>query len=68
VEGVGAVKTEETADWIAWDEFGNVWYFGKIPRSFFTMRTGIRSAPAVRFLQAGVEAHNREFSCWRIRR
>ena len=34
VEGVGAVKTEETADWIAWDQFGNVWYFGEDTTEF----------------------------------
>ena len=29
VEGVGSVITEETFDWIAWDNSGNVWYFGE---------------------------------------
>ena len=34
VEGVGLVKTEETDDWIAWDNFGNVWYFGEDTTEF----------------------------------
>ena len=34
VEGVGLVKTEETTDWIAWDKFGNVWYFGEDTTEF----------------------------------
>ncbi len=29
VEGLGMLKTEETDDWHAWDNFGNVWYFGE---------------------------------------
>lgn len=29
IEGVGLVLTEETSDWIAWDNYGNVWYFGE---------------------------------------
>jgi hypothetical protein len=29
VEGLGLVKLEETYDWQAWDNFGNVWYFGE---------------------------------------
>jgi hypothetical protein len=29
VEGVGSIVTEETFDWIAWDNNGNVWYFGE---------------------------------------
>jgi hypothetical protein len=29
VEGVGMFVTEETFDWIAWDNNGNVWYFGE---------------------------------------
>jgi hypothetical protein len=29
VEGVGSIVTEETFDWIAWDNSGNVWYFGE---------------------------------------
>lgn len=29
VEGTGFVKTEETDDWHAWDNDGNVWYFGE---------------------------------------
>jgi len=34
VEGVGVRKTEETTDWIAWDKFGNVWYFGEDTTEF----------------------------------
>lgn len=29
VEGIGLVLTEETYDWYAWDNDGNVWYFGE---------------------------------------
>lgn len=29
VEGVGLVLIEETDDWYAWDNYGNVWYFGE---------------------------------------
>ena len=29
VEGVGSIVIEETFDWIAWDNSGNVWYFGE---------------------------------------
>lgn len=29
VEGVGLVRAEETYDWYAWDNDGNVWYFGE---------------------------------------
>jgi len=29
VEGVGLVMLEETDDWYAWDNDGNVWYFGE---------------------------------------
>ena len=34
VEGVGTFKTEETTDWMAWDNFGNVWYFGEDTTEF----------------------------------
>jgi len=29
VEGLGLVVLEETDDWVAWDNDGNVWYFGE---------------------------------------
>ncbi len=29
VEGVGTVLVEDTIDWIAWDNDGNVWYLGE---------------------------------------
>jgi hypothetical protein len=29
VEGLGLIVTEATEDWFAWDNFGNVWYFGE---------------------------------------
>jgi hypothetical protein len=34
VEGVGLVTTEETYDWYAWDNDGNVWYFGEWTTEF----------------------------------
>jgi len=34
VEGVGQVKTEETTDWMAWDNWGNAWYFGEDTTEF----------------------------------
>jgi hypothetical protein len=34
VEGIGPVKTEETDDWITWDNFGNAWYFGEDTTEF----------------------------------
>ena len=68
VEGVGPIVTEETFDWIAWDNSGNVWYFGEDTTEFlYDENWNLIGTSKEGSWEAGVDGAEPAFSCLLIR-